>query len=432
MKFGLKKSMRRTALCTAIGALSVGLAGNAAAADKPIKIGVVTFLSGAAAGTFGIPARNGAELIADQINAGAVPGPYGTKGFGGTPIELKIIDEAGGSTKAVTEYRNLVGQQDVDMVVGYISSGDCLAVAPVAEELKKLTVFFDCGTPRIFEDNSYHYVFRTGALGTMDNVSAALYLKDRGVKVDNYAGINQNYAYGQDNWADFTATMAQIYPKAKIATAQFPKLGAGQYGAEISTLLSSRPDVVMSSFWGGDTDALILQGSARGLFKKSKVILTAGETAVQKLGSQIPDGTIIGARGPFDMLAPDSAMNTWFRKAFEDRYSIPPSYPAYKITQALLGVKTAYEKAKAANNNSAPSQEQIIAAFEHLTWTGPGGEVTLGLGKGHQAVQGTAVGTVKHENGALKVVDIVRFPADKVTPPDGVKSTDWIKNGFKQ
>jgi branched-chain amino acid transport system substrate-binding protein len=95
-------------------------------------------------------------------------------------------------------------------------------------------------------------------------------------------------------------------------------------------------------------------------------------------------------------------------------------------------VKTAYEKAKAANNGQTPTQDQIIAAFEHLTWTGPGGEVTLGLGKGHQAVQGTAVGTVKHENGKLKVVDIVRFPADKVTPPDGVKSTEWINNGFKK
>ncbi len=48
-------------------------------------------------------------------------------------------------------------------MIGYISSGDCLAVAPVAEELKKLTIFFDCGTPRIFEDASYKYVFRTGA-----------------------------------------------------------------------------------------------------------------------------------------------------------------------------------------------------------------------------------------------------------------------------
>ena len=31
---------------------------------KPIKIGIVTFLSGAAAGPFGIPARNAAELFA--------------------------------------------------------------------------------------------------------------------------------------------------------------------------------------------------------------------------------------------------------------------------------------------------------------------------------------------------------------------------------
>ncbi len=34
-----------------------------AAEEKPIKIGVVTFLSGGAAGPFGVPARNGAEVI---------------------------------------------------------------------------------------------------------------------------------------------------------------------------------------------------------------------------------------------------------------------------------------------------------------------------------------------------------------------------------
>ncbi len=62
-------------------------------------------------------------------------------------MSWSFLDEAGGTTKQVTEYRNLV-QRDVDLVIGYISSGDCLAVAPVAEELKKLTMFFDCGTPR--------------------------------------------------------------------------------------------------------------------------------------------------------------------------------------------------------------------------------------------------------------------------------------------
>src|SRR3990170_1711794 len=132
------------------------LASLGAWAQQPLKIGIVTFLSGPAAGPFGVPARNGFELVAEMLNAGRAPAPYATKGFGGNPIELLVIDEAGGPQKQVAELRNL--SQRVDYVVGYISSGDCLAVAPVAEELKKLTVLFDCGTPRIFEDASYKYV----------------------------------------------------------------------------------------------------------------------------------------------------------------------------------------------------------------------------------------------------------------------------------
>ena len=107
---------------------------------------------------------------------------------------MSIIDEAGGATKQVAEFRNLVERQNVDFVIGYIGSGDCLAVAPVAEELKKLTVLFDCGTPRVFEDASYKYVFRTRPHATMDAVAGALYLLDGKPAMKNYAGINQNYA----------------------------------------------------------------------------------------------------------------------------------------------------------------------------------------------------------------------------------------------
>jgi branched-chain amino acid transport system substrate-binding protein len=126
-------------------------------AQQPLRIGIVTLISGPAAGPFGVPARNAAELTAEMLNAGTVPAPYTQKGFGGRPIELVIIDENGGPQKQVAEFRNLVPR--VDIVIGYISSGDCLAIAPVAEELKKLTILFDCGTPRIFEDASYKYVF---------------------------------------------------------------------------------------------------------------------------------------------------------------------------------------------------------------------------------------------------------------------------------
>ncbi len=110
---------------------------------EPFKLGIVTFLSGAAAGPFGVPARNAAELAVETLNAGKMPAPYDKKGINGQPIELVIVDEAGGTTKQVTEYRNLVQRANVDAIIGYISSGDCLAIAPVADELKKLTIFFD-------------------------------------------------------------------------------------------------------------------------------------------------------------------------------------------------------------------------------------------------------------------------------------------------
>ena len=152
-----------------IAVLALG-ATPAMAADAPtIKIGLVTFLSGGAAGPFGIPARNGAEFMIEAINAGKVPAPYNTKGVAGAQLETVLIDEAGNAQKQVTEYRKLIQKQNVDVVIGYISSGDCKAIAPVAEELGKLTIFFDCGTPQIFEDvvTSPKYLFRTGGTATV-------------------------------------------------------------------------------------------------------------------------------------------------------------------------------------------------------------------------------------------------------------------------
>ncbi|MDQ5847498.1 MAG: ABC transporter substrate-binding protein [Pseudomonadota bacterium] len=409
--------------------LACALTAGAALAQQPLRIGIVTFLSGPAAGPFGVPARNGFELTAEMINNGTVPGVHATKGFGGRPIELVIVDEAGGPQKQVAEFRNLA--QRVDVVAGYISSGDCLAIAPVAEELKKLTVLFDCGTPRIFEDASYKYVFRTGPSGTMDNVAAALYVMEHKPNVRSIAGINQNYAWGQDSWSDFEAAMKALKPGLEVKTSLMTKLMTGQFGAEISTLLSSGADLVHSSFWGGDLEGLVLQGAPRGLFQKHLVVLSAGEPAINRLGAKIPDGTIIGARGPFGPFAPDNDLNRWFKGAFQDRYALPPNYAAYKATNALLGLKSAYEKAQKAGA-ATPSQEQIIAGLENLTFEGVGGTVRMSLGKGHQAVMENAIGTVRSSGGELRIVDIQRYPAERINPPEGMKSEAWIKSGLKK
>ncbi len=411
-----------------IAAALVAVPACAQAQDKPIRIGLVTFLSGPAAGPFGVPAKLAAEAIVDSLNAGKAPAPYATKGFGGAPLELVVIDEAGGATKQVAELRNLVERQGVDFVIGYIGSGDCLAVAPVAEELKKITILFDCGTPRIFEDASYKYVFRTRPHATMDAVAGAMYLLENRPAVKTLAGINQNYAWGHDSWADFKEVMATLKPELTITTSQMPKFGAGQYGPEISALLQTNSDVIHSSLWGGDLEAFMLQATPRNLFARSQLILVAGEPYLHRLPGNIPDGTIIGARGPSGVFAQKSALNDWLRRIYKERGEIYPNYPAYSVAQAFLGLKTAYEKAKA---QGSAQTDSIIKAFEYSSFDSPSGKVMMKLGKGHQAVTGTAYGTTRTVNGQITVGNVKYYPVERVQPPEGVKSMEWIKAGMK-
>lgn len=412
-------------------AFSISTPTLAHAEEDTFKLGLVTFLSGGAAGPFGVPARNAAELVIEAINKGTLPAPYNTKGVAGQTIDPIIIDEAGGGTKQVGEYRNLIQRKDVDAVIGYISSGDCMAIAPVVEELETLTIFFDCGTPRIFEDNQYKYLFRTGPTSTMDNVAAARYILDINPGLKSVSGINQNYSFGKDSWSDFKGALLALKPSVEIKTEQFPKIYAGQYGAEVSALMLNKAEVIHSSFWGGDMEGLVLQGAARGLFDDYTGIFTCGETAMFRLADQIAEGTIIGARGPFGVYAPKSPLNDWFRKNFEARFGTPPTYPAYKMAQALMGLKAATDKAAAAKGKK-PSQDDIIAAFEGLEFEGPGGMVRMALGNGHQAVQDMHYGQFTNKNGKPTITNIKIYPADCVNPPNGVKSGDWIKSDLKQ
>ncbi|MCD8516019.1 MAG: ABC transporter substrate-binding protein [Burkholderiaceae bacterium] len=416
-----------------LASIMAGLAVGTAQAQNAneVNLGVVTFLSGPAASPFGVPARNAAELLIQEFNAGTAPAPYNEKGFGGLPIKMTLIDEAGSSTSVVTEYRNLVQRDKVDLIVGYISSGNCLAIAPVAEELKTVTFLFDCGTPRIFEEGKKDYVFRAVNHATADSVGAALYLKATNPNVKNFGGINQNYAWGQDSWNDFSGAMKQLYPGIEVTTSQMPKLFAGQYSAEISALMGSKSDVVHTSFWGGDLEAFILQSAPRGLYNNSEVVLAAGETAMFRLKDRIPDGTIIGARGPYGVLAPDTPINRWFREKFIDRYNVAPNYTAYQMANSIMAAKLGYEKAMAANGGKKPSSDELAAAIRGMEYEGPGGVHKFALSNGHQAVSETAYGRTKLVNGEMTIVDILRFPAEKVMPPDGVKSADWIAGGMK-
>jgi len=124
-------------------ALSISVilsAGSAFAQDtKPIKIGLLTVMSGPAA-FFGKNSKVGAELAIKEINDKG--------GIAGRKIELVIGDDQGNPTAAVNEARRLALSEKVDVIVGPAFSQLVLATAPILTEAKVLS-FSIAGAPTL-------------------------------------------------------------------------------------------------------------------------------------------------------------------------------------------------------------------------------------------------------------------------------------------
>jgi branched-chain amino acid transport system substrate-binding protein len=162
-------------------------------------------------------------------------------------------------------------------------------------------------------------------------------------------------------------------------------------------------------------------------------IMTTGEAGMLRLGAKLPDGTIIGARGPEGPLAKDSELNRWFVKTYTDRYGIPPTYPSYHMAQSILGLKTAWDKAAAKKGSGRPSAEEVAAAFEGIEFQSPSTQIRMALGKSHQGISETAYATYRFnkQEGKPEVTDIVYYPAECVNPPEGVTAVAWLEGGMK-
>lgn len=393
-----------------------------AGAPAELKVGFVDFFSGAAV-LFGASGKNATEWLVDKWNKEG--------GIRGVKIKLVMVDESGGPDKQVTEFRRLVLDEKVDAIVGYTSSANCLAIAPVAEELKVLTVVHICGTRRLTEDRQLKYVFRTSNTQTADSVMAARYVLAMKPDVKTIGGANEDYSWGRDSWDDFKDAMIRLKPDVKVVAELWTKIQAGEYSAEISKLLVAKPDVVHSSFWGGGLVTFVKQASPRGLFKDSLVFFSVGEQSLQDLKKEMPDGVIVAPRAtPGYFLYPDPEKNPLqkdFVEGIKARYGRYPDYPMHRTYQAWAGLKAAYEKAIDQGGGKWPKREDVIKAFETLTWQTPYGAITMRAD--HQAVHGGVIGVTKFnpQFGFPTIDRLNTVRAEDIMPPVGVKAPDWIK-----
>lgn len=413
--------MKLARLLAAAGLTLLGLS-PVSAQQKPaeIKIGITTYSSGPAS-VFGIPARDAAEMIAADINAKG--------GIQGVPVKLYFVDEGAGIETLMTEYRRLAEDTKVDVMFASISSGVCNKIAPLAEDLKVLNFMWDCGTQRILEDDKYAYVFRTQANATPEVLAPLIYLLKTKPDFKTIAVVNQDYAWGRDSWAIFSQALKVLKPDVKVVAEFFPKFGAADFSTEVSRLLALKPDVILSTSWGGDLDTFVRQANQRGLFKQSQFVLPLAESSLQRLGTDLPEGVIVGGRGDHYFLHPERVNDGQFKdfmEAFKKKTGAYPIYPVFHMAQAFSALEAVYAKAVAANGGKWPTREQLAKAMPGLKFQALGRPVEIRADG--QGIEDQLIGTTTRVPAyPFDIMDnMMIFPASQIMPPVGTKSEAWI------
>jgi branched-chain amino acid transport system substrate-binding protein len=190
--------------------------------------------------------------------------------------------------------------------------------------------------PKNSEDRSYKYVVQTGQ--HRDGRDRRHLLK---AKSDfKTIAVVTRIMRGVETLGNFRNAPA-LKPDTKVVAELFPKFGAVDFSTEITRLQALKPDVILSTSWGGDLDTFARQASQRGLMKSSLLVVPLAESSLERLGSALPDGVIVGARGDHYFLHPetkDGPKHKEFVEKFRAKTGNYPIYPVYHMVAALEGL----------------------------------------------------------------------------------------------
>lgn len=352
-----------TKFLVAIVSLTFVAASSMAADPKPIKIGLLYSLSGMAA-VYTKGTVIGHQIAAEEINAAGGL-------LGGRKIEYVIRDDKLKPGIAVEEFRRMVTRDQVDFVMGVISSGVALAVSEVAKEMKVLFVDTIAQTAALTEEQGHDFVVRlntnTGVMGRTAGLAAA-----KG-PWKTYYFIGPDYEYGHRMNADFWEYLQGKKPGVTKLGDLWPKLGERDFSAHITAILNAKPEAVFSSLWGGDLIAFIKQANAYGFFDKVQFISTGGGDLdiLEPLAGEMPNGILATFAYAFDYLPVKKEQNEKFIEEFKKRAGYLPK------SGDIFGYVTTYVMADAIKKAGSTDSVKLGNALRGSKYETLLGDVTV-------------------------------------------------------
>ncbi|EDQ34681.1 ABC-type branched-chain amino acid transport system, periplasmic component [Hoeflea phototrophica DFL-43] len=210
---------------------------------EPVKVGMITTLSGGGA-SLGIDVRDGFELAIKQS--------------GNTDIELIVEDDARKPDLAVQLSDKLIQSDKVDIMTGIIWSNLAMAVIPGAVAQGKIYLSPNAGPSALAgagcNENYFNVAWQN------DNLHEAMgaYANTAGFKKSFI--LAPNYPAGQDALTGF-----KRFFKGEIANEIYTKLGQTDYAAEIAEIRASGADSVFFFLPGGMGIAFMKQYAGAGV-----------------------------------------------------------------------------------------------------------------------------------------------------------------------
>jgi branched-chain amino acid transport system substrate-binding protein len=377
----------------------------AAEAQKPIKVGYPMIMSGPGA-LFGEPAAKGAQMFVEEIN--------GKGGVLGRKLELIVRDTKGNADEAVRVSRELILKENVDFLVGTLTSAEGPAVSVVAKENKIVFIAPIPKTDQLTAKDKLHpYVFRVAANTTMEGRSAAEIVAKW--PVTKVATISPDYAYGQDVTKSFVEHLKKIKPAVQIVDQQWPKLGEADYTPFINAQLAKKPEAVFSSLWGGHFVTFAKQAKPLNYFDAIKYnFIGVGEAgspeSTKSMGKDYPVG-IWG--NSYDAFYWDTAPAA--HKDYTARLGkyLKDEYPSSWAIQGYIGLQFLAEAIKKANSTDS---DKVAKALLGLSVDTPAGKLTI-RESDHQANRGQLYG---------KTVMDPKYPFAIMKPVEYVDPTKFM------
>jgi branched-chain amino acid transport system substrate-binding protein len=305
---------------TIVSSLALSLALASGAAADPVKVGLITTLSGGGA-SLGIDTRDGFLL--------------GLKQAGGADVEVIVEDDQQKPGVAVQLADKMIQSEKVDVLTGIVWSNLAMAVVPAAVGQGKFYLSTNAAPSQLAGAGCDPLYFAASYQNDNLHEAAGAYANDAGY--ENVFIMAPNYPAGKDSLAGF-----KRYFKGDVANELYTQVGQTDYASEIAQIRASEADAVFFFLPGGMGISFMKQYANSGVdmpligpaFSFDQNILQAVGTAA------------LGVRNTANWSKDiDNEANATFVTTYEAEYGrLPSIYASYGYDTASLLI-SAMEKA---------------------------------------------------------------------------------------